>query len=147
MQKYVVGFLFDKGMGNLILIKKTKPEWQKGRFNGVGGKVEPNETFEAAMVREFEEETGVKITNWNLFSIMNNCPEDLSKAYKIHFYRAFEELSVLQQVKTTTEEEVFIINMQDFWNGSIDVIYNLQWLIPMALDEFICKCNVNINDF
>lgn len=30
-------------------------------LSGVGGKVEPGETFKAAMVREFEEETGCRL--------------------------------------------------------------------------------------
>ena len=54
MKEYVVGFMFSEE------ILKNKPDWQAGRLNGVGGKVEPNEYPDQAMVREFEEETGVR---------------------------------------------------------------------------------------
>lgn len=56
---YVVAFAFDD-LGRVCLIEKQKPDWQKNRYNGVGGKVEKGETSRHAMVREFEEETGVK---------------------------------------------------------------------------------------
>lgn len=39
-QTYVCGFLFDRSFENVLLIRKNRPEKQKGRLNGVGGKVE-----------------------------------------------------------------------------------------------------------
>src|SRR5947207_2773047 len=42
----------------VLLIMKDKPEWQKGFFNLVGGKVEDGETPEQAALRELKEETG-----------------------------------------------------------------------------------------
>lgn len=53
----VVGFAFDDKLLNVALIKKKKPEWQKGYLNGVGGKVKDGEGYHEAMTREFEEET------------------------------------------------------------------------------------------
>lgn len=44
---------------NVLLIEKQRPEWQKGRLNGVGGKIEPGEADSSAMIREFAEETGL----------------------------------------------------------------------------------------
>jgi 8-oxo-dGTP diphosphatase len=44
MIKYVVGFLFNEGKTKVVLIKKNRPDWQKGYFNGVGGKIEGDET-------------------------------------------------------------------------------------------------------
>lgn len=52
--------MFDDDMENVVLIKKNRPEWQKGKLNGVGGKIENNETPLYAMIREFQEETGCK---------------------------------------------------------------------------------------
>ena len=60
MKKYVTGFLFSKDASHVVLIKKINPQWQNGLFNGVGGKIETNETSIAAMVREFFEETAKK---------------------------------------------------------------------------------------
>jgi 8-oxo-dGTP pyrophosphatase MutT (NUDIX family) len=59
MQKYVLIFPDADADGDVMLIRKAKPEWQKGRLNLVGGKVEPGESFYDAAVREFGEETGL----------------------------------------------------------------------------------------
>lgn len=63
--QYVVGFAFD-AYGAVALINKQKPEWMKGRWNGIGGKIEPGETPQAAMQREFKEEAGQDIATWAL---------------------------------------------------------------------------------
>ena len=39
---------------------KRRPAWQAGRWNGVGGKVEPGEDIHTAMHREAAEEIGVR---------------------------------------------------------------------------------------
>ena len=41
-----------------LLILKDRPEWQRGRLNLPGGKIEEGETPEEAATRELEEETG-----------------------------------------------------------------------------------------
>ena len=58
-REWVVGFLMDSDAEQVILIRKNRPEWQAGKLNGVGGKVEPGELIGGAMYREFREETGV----------------------------------------------------------------------------------------
>lgn len=65
MIEYVLGFAFYKD--KVILIKKNRPEFQKDKLNGIGGKIEKNEDAIGAMVREFKEETGIttSIRNWN----------------------------------------------------------------------------------
>jgi len=40
--KYVCGFLFDMAFKHVALINKVRPDWQKGKLNGIGGKVEPS---------------------------------------------------------------------------------------------------------
>ncbi len=55
--RYVLGFCFDFGYHNVLLIEKQRPTWQMGKLNGIGGKIEEGETPAAAMTREFWEET------------------------------------------------------------------------------------------
>ncbi len=57
IQGYVVGFVIHAD-GPMLLLKKARPAWQKGRLNGVGGHIEPGETPLTAMEREFAEEIG-----------------------------------------------------------------------------------------
>jgi len=57
MTKYAVGFCFDFGWQNVLLIHKQRPEWQRGKLNGLGGHVREGESPSRAMAREFGEET------------------------------------------------------------------------------------------
>ena len=47
-----------------ILLAEKLRGFGKGKLNGVGGKVEPNETVDEAMIRECREEIGVIPLNW-----------------------------------------------------------------------------------
>lgn len=44
---------------SILLLNREKASWM-GCWNGVGGKLKPEETPEAAMLRELEEETGIR---------------------------------------------------------------------------------------
>lgn len=128
MQAAVCGFYIDVARTKVALIRKQRPQWQKGKLNGIGGKVEPDEHEDAAMVREFQEETGVETTTegWEMFFHLT----DTKHSYKVFYYRAFGDLSAL---RTTTDEQIEIIDL-----GAApvaNVIRNLTWLIPMAVDE------------
>lgn len=120
---YVVGFLFRKEGREVALIRKEKPEWQKNKLNGVGGKVEPGETPYEAMVREFREETGADVVAWRLFAGL-----DCGDAH-IDFFCSHQTA----EVRTTTNE---LVEWHSIRNALLtpSLIQNLKWLIPMALD-------------
>ncbi|HSX15178.1 MAG TPA: 8-oxo-dGTP diphosphatase [Candidatus Saccharimonadales bacterium] len=50
--------------GNEVLLAMKKRGFGKGRWNGTGGKVDPGETVEQAMVRECQEEIEVTPTKY-----------------------------------------------------------------------------------
>ncbi len=50
--------VYQAGDPMILLVLKDRPDWQKGRLNLVGGKVEPNEDVATAALRELKEETG-----------------------------------------------------------------------------------------
>lgn len=54
-------FLIKEGQ---ILLAMKKRGFGANRYNGVGGKLEPNESMEAALVREAQEEIGVRPVNF-----------------------------------------------------------------------------------
>lgn len=59
---FCLGYIFNSDMSQVILIKKNRPESQKGKFNGIGGKIETDiESPRQAMERECKEETGLDI--------------------------------------------------------------------------------------
>lgn len=81
----------------VALIKKNRPEWQKGRFNMPGGHVEHGENKFDAASREFYEETGVKIHDW--YSL------DFMKEYNVHVLCAEGEV---EKCRTMTDEFVVV---------------------------------------
>ena len=108
MNKYVVGFMFDDELKTVCMIKKNRPQWQAGLFNGVGGKIDKSSIpgFDAktpleAMVREFREETGVDTTakTWS-----HVCTLRFTYA-EIEFFAAKDSVA-LSQVTTTTDEPI-----------------------------------------
>ena len=126
-KNYVVGFLFTEDRQRVVLVEKLKPDWQKGQFNGVGGKIEEGEEPEDAMAREFAEEAGVGVLpdEWDHFLTLHN------DWFACHFYRAFSELA--HHTRTVETETIVCVNVQLALAG-LPVLPNLRWLIPMALD-------------
>ena len=122
---YVLGFLFSPDLKYVALIRKVRPEWQSGCLNGIGGKIELYDDLPmAAMIREFEEETGLKFTAWNEFSIMKGT------GWEVYCYRGvYDDLA---ELRTVTDEEVEIIEVAKLSENK--VLSNLHWLIPMATD-------------
>lgn len=99
MISYVVGFAYDQ-FGAVAMILKNKPAILAGKWNGVGGKVEPTDVNTAyAMSREFHEETGQLIP-----------PEDWRRAGEMHtgmgLVSVFTTVVPLLTAHTTTSEPV-----------------------------------------
>lgn len=49
---------------NKVLLAQKKRGFAQGTFNGIGGKQDPGETIEQAMIRETQEEIGVTPTEY-----------------------------------------------------------------------------------
>lgn len=60
MRNFVVIMLFTKDYKKVLLVKRNKKPY-KGCWNGIGGKVEANETEIEAAIRECFEETKIKL--------------------------------------------------------------------------------------
>lgn len=127
MVDYVTGFMLSGDGHRVVLIRKRQPRWQQGRLNGVGGKIEPGETPAEAMVREFFEETGVRTepVAWQPFAEL-----DESGLARVHFFFCRNDVA-LAAVRTVEAEPVEVHPVQLLPD---DVLHNLRWLIPMALD-------------
>lgn len=71
--QYVVGFLLERPSERVLLVRKNRPSWQMGLLNGIGGKVEPGEAFDDAMVREWVEEVGTPLDGkWQRFATLQS---------------------------------------------------------------------------
>lgn len=126
--RYVVGFMFNEDKTKVALIRKTHPEIQKGFLNGVGGKIEQGENSIDAMCREFEEETGFFTHYYDWRKLITLISKKIK--WEVDFYYSYGDIN---QLKTTTEEEIVIINVSDI--DKEKVYPNLKWLLRMCFDD------------
>ncbi len=125
------------------MIEKLKPEWQKGRLNGVGGKVEEGEDPFDAMVREFREETGVEMHAWEHLADMGNVgvwnANENEWDCQIYWAKSYHYINV----QSTTDEKVGIYKFNDVVTNQLDVLPNLRFLVPLA--RFFDGTGLNIS--
>jgi 8-oxo-dGTP pyrophosphatase MutT (NUDIX family) len=111
---YVLGFAFTVD-GSVALIRKAKPEWQAGKLNGIGGKIEEFDPSPVhAMTREFMEETGVFLEPhlWREVGAVKFGGHRPDKASGTVYVFALVD-AMVQFVTTTTVEEVGLYDA--FW--------------------------------
>jgi len=101
---WVLGFIFSHNLKSVVLMKKTHPDWQAGRLNGIGGKIEPGESHRAAMWREGEEETGYDYDDWQYLRPFTSSKPGL-------YVHVFYGVGDVENVKTLTEEEIIVCDV------------------------------------
>jgi 8-oxo-dGTP diphosphatase len=128
--KMVVGFLFSDT--DVLLVQKMKPPWQKGFWNGVGGKDEEDEEPIDAMVREFREETKIEVAreSWHRFA------RETGPDYRTNFFAARLPGSYVARPRI---EKCNDVGEPLAWRDTrfisqLQVVGNLRWLIPLAQD-------------
>lgn len=141
MQKYVLGFIFDDEEKNVLLIQKQRPLWQKGLFNGIGGKVENfDDNHFLAIQREVFEETNLTITNWKYFAKLTD-----QQFFDIDCFKTNLSKEQLKNYQTMTDEDVQIKSIESLYKTKFnDCISNLSWLIGICLDRDSFKMFHNI---
>lgn len=133
MKEYTVGFLFDKPGLAVLLLRKTRPEWQAGKLNGVGGKLEPGESPLDCMVREGAEEAGLDGVEWTEFCTISSArvyDPEYQDGWRVHFFYCFDTVA-FRLAGPLTDEPIERWPTDTIYNAP--VIPNLRWLIPMAL--------------
>lgn len=130
---YVLGFAFDRLAGEVCLIRKLRPEWQRGKLNGVGGLLNIGERIVHAMRREFWEETGVDIeeSRWRRFGCLDTLRPGVARIWLLT-----ANLEPGEAPRTCEDEEVVEIPLAHLSDlDPADIHDNLSWMIPMALAE------------
>jgi 8-oxo-dGTP diphosphatase len=137
-RRMVAGFMFDPTFKNVLLIRKDHPAWQAGKLNGIGGKLEQDETPRAAMVREFKEECGIDTSEdeWNHYeTIVENGQVEvdgrwrLAEIAEITFWWTTGNIWSAQSL---TSEPVMPWHISRILEA--ETVPNLGWLVLMALD-------------
>ncbi len=148
---YVLGFVFHND-DYVLLIEKQKPAWQKGKLNGIGGKIEvtadsgiPERPAEA-MARECREETGLDIPEpaWRHYATM---VFDQDSVYVFSTVSNFNPNDLTEETgtgETLWNEEVTNVLLGLTYKPAMG---NLPWLIAMSRDPgFGGSLTVNYNE-
>ena len=128
MKRYVVGFMFDDEMNNVCMIVKNRPAWQKGALNGVGGRIEQLEGPSHAMIREFEEETGVA----TVASLWSHVATLRFPYAEVEFFAA-RDTCALTRAGTCTDEAIVKIPIADLEN--YDLVENIPALLQLSIQR------------
>ena len=127
IKQYTLGFIFDMPLYNVLLIRKERPDWQRGRLNGIGGKVELNERSERCIVREVAEECGLVTSeqDWTKIGNMHGNMWSVDIYAYVHAGDASEAYSV-------GDEEIGWYQISKLPDN---VLTNIPWLIQLSLDK------------
>ena len=127
MKCYVAGFYFDTAKKSVALVHKNRPDWQAGQINAIGGKIEEGERPVEAMTREFLEETGVTVPDWEHVVVI------YGNDWKVYFLKSFGDPSKCR----TMEDEEIVTYLVDDALKLPNLILNLRWILPLALDDMV----------
>jgi 8-oxo-dGTP diphosphatase len=127
MQKYTLGFIFDSTLNKVLLMHKTKPEWQAGKVNGLGGKVEEGEDGISCIKREVKEESNLDIEKESFVyaGVLH------SDSFHMEVFCSIYTGNI-SDAKTLEEQKVEWFPIDSLPKNGID---NLFWLIHMTLDK------------
>ena len=118
-KNYVIGLIFDD-KNRILLINKLRPDWQKGYYNGIGGKVEGNETFMKAMIRETKEEANLDIKkNWKLYH------KDILANVQINTYYQKISSKEIEKFKSLTDEKVELFEIDRLPTNTLPAIRHM----------------------
>lgn len=108
-----------------MLIKKNRPSWQEGNFNGVGGAVEQNETPLEAIKREAKEETNLDIKEWNKIEYLSYDEVDL------YIYQANISSDLLNSYQSITDEKLAIFGKSELPKNLVE---DVKYIVSQRLN-------------
>lgn len=119
MTETVVCYIYDNDKILMIYRNKKENDINHGKYLGIGGHVEKNETPDEAVIREVKEETNldlIKFKRRGLIHFIYNGIEEL-----MHVYEAYEFKGVMSECDEGTlswveKKNLFNLNL---WMGDI----------------------------
>ncbi len=127
MKKYTLGLIFNQTLDFILLMHKSKPEWQVGKLNGLGGKIEEGETGQACIAREVLEETGLQIPEqaWTYVGVVGD--ESWKMEVFAHVYTGAQT-----DAKSLEQEPVEWFKLAHLPSNTL---VSLHWIIEAALNQ------------
>jgi 8-oxo-dGTP pyrophosphatase MutT (NUDIX family) len=120
MQKATLVFLVRGGPPHEVLLGLKRVGFGAGKYTGFGGKVEADETVEAAAVRELEEETGVRVLTEELRPVA-------SLTFLFPARPAWDQSVYVFLVERWAGEPMESAEMRPVWFGMDDLPFEQMW--------------------
>lgn len=134
MTNYVVGFLFTQSKSECLLVKKNKPEFMKGLWNGIGGSINDGEFPITAMCREAKEEAGLDVI-WVQFAEIFR-PD-------AHIYCFWSESD--KRLYVPFENDVGEEHRWIAWRGAYQLFETVPMLLELAKLE-PAECDIHLGE-
>lgn len=134
-KNYCVCILLDKTLSKTLLIKKAEGKLFGGMYNGLGGKIEKNETAKEACIREVYEESNeiIKLKDPKYLLTLHFPPLEINEEIDLHcFYDVIDEITIKEnrEGKAYWKETSFLL---DFENENIVGYGNLAYFCRLAI--------------
>lgn len=139
-KKYVLGIYLNTNSHihvwdkiDIALILKNRPKEQLGLYNGPGGAIESGESPEQAIVREFEEECGVKtkVSDWSTIGQI--------KDGNYHVIVLTSQYNLKEHGYLLTGEHDQPVNWFSIHKLPKNLMTNIRWMTYFAIEYFILK--------
>ncbi len=137
--RYVATLITDDT--EVVLILKKRPERLAGKWNGVGGKIEPGEKEHVAAIREIKEETGLRPKSGDELTLLGRAL--WSNGDEVWWYK-FKTDYIGGRVSTQEDEDVGIFSLTWVYNqllandhlcpGLVVWLQFLEWPLYQTVD-------------
>ncbi len=133
---FTLGIIFSNDLEKVYLLRKDHPEFQAGKLNGVGGKLEPGETYAACMAREGKEESGHE-GEWHNLGRMRGDTEGWGPYQCEVFYSVMVKKA--KEPHTCEQEKIEMHPVADLHKLTPEMVPHLPMLICAALAHHAAK--------
>ena len=140
MEAMNVGFIFSEDLNSVLLLKKNRPDWQVGFYNGVGGHLTKEEMSKGdwiySWIREVKEEVNLDLEYKKVIQIGRIVTNDITVI--VYAYRLKRDQEYTMQQMTDESPLWVIIKLYD----TFQIIENLSFFIPLA--RYVLKYQNNL---
>lgn len=144
--KYTICFV--QSFGHVLMLLRNKNPF-KGMLNGIGGKIEPDESPIIAAKRELFEESKIHINDMKLLGIVTW--DDASKEGYDGMYVYWCNLPIIvhsESAKLCSEGTLHWIPIDQVLNVNRMIVENIPFFLnEMVTNERLCRCHFDYNGY